>query len=50
MDAILKLHDKIENMKLGIDRDEEITELDAARLKMLPLHVTAGVSDAESEL
>ena len=42
MDSIFKLHDKIMNMKLGADRDEEITELEEARLKLLPLHVTAG--------
>jgi NADH-quinone oxidoreductase subunit B len=51
MDAIIKLHDKIENMKLGIDRDEEITELEQARLKMLPLHVSASAAaDTGSEL
>jgi NADH-quinone oxidoreductase subunit B len=50
MDAILKLHDKIMNMKLGADRDDEITELEDARLKLLPLHVTATVNEAGSEL
>jgi NADH-quinone oxidoreductase subunit B len=50
MDAILKLHDKIMNMKLGADRDDEITELEDARLKLLPLHVTAAVNEAGSEL
>jgi len=50
MDAILKLHDKIMNMKLGPDRDSEITELEQARLDMLPLHVTAGINDVGSEL
>src|ERR1700683_1159684 len=35
--AILKLHDKIQNMKLGVDRDKEITELEQARLRRLPL-------------
>jgi NADH-quinone oxidoreductase subunit B len=37
MDSILKLHDKIQNMKLGVDRDREITELEEARLRRLPL-------------
>jgi NADH-quinone oxidoreductase subunit B len=50
MDAIFKLHDKILNMKLGPDRDEEITELEEARLNMLPLHVSAGINDLGSEL
>jgi hypothetical protein len=42
LDSILKLHDKIQNMKLGADRDKEITELEQARLRRLPLAVTAG--------
>jgi NADH-quinone oxidoreductase subunit B len=50
MDSIFKLHDKIMNMKLGADRDEEITELEEARLKLQPLHVTAMVNEAGSEL
>ena len=50
MDAILKLHDKIMNMKLGSDRDQQITELEQARLDMLPLRVTAGINDSGSEL
>jgi NADH-quinone oxidoreductase subunit B len=50
MDSILKLHDKIMNMKLGPDRDEEITELEEARLNMLPLRVNAGINDIGSEL
>ena len=45
IDAIFKLHDKILNMKLGPDRDQEITELEEARLNMLPLHVSAGIND-----
>ncbi len=32
LDAILKLHDKIENMKLGANHDRQITELEQARL------------------
>ena len=37
LDAILKLHDKIQNMKLGVNREKEITELENARLRQLPL-------------
>jgi NADH-quinone oxidoreductase subunit B len=37
LDAILKLHDKIQNTKLGPDREKEITELERARLRRLPL-------------
>jgi len=33
MDAIIKLHDKIQNMKLGLDREREVTELEEARLE-----------------
>ena len=40
LDAILKLHDKIMNMKLGKDRERQITELDNARLSLRPLHLT----------
>jgi NADH-quinone oxidoreductase subunit B len=47
MDAILKLHDKIMNMKLGKDRERQITELEEARLSMRPLHL---VSPEGSEL
>ena len=50
LDAIFKLHDKILNTKLGPDRDEEITELEEARLNMLPLRVSAGINDLGSEL
>jgi NADH-quinone oxidoreductase subunit B len=50
MDAIFKLHDKILNSTLGPDRDAEITELEEARLSMLPLHVSAGVDPRGSEL
>jgi NADH-quinone oxidoreductase subunit B len=38
MDAIMKLHDKIENSKLGKNREHEIEELEQARLSRLPLH------------
>jgi NADH-quinone oxidoreductase subunit B len=37
LDSILKLHDKIMNMKLGKNRDREITELEEARLGLTPL-------------
>jgi NADH-quinone oxidoreductase subunit B len=37
LDAILKLHDKIQNTKLGPDREKEIRELERARLRRLPL-------------
>src|SRR6202451_2221276 len=40
LDAILKLHDKIQNMKLGPHRDKEITTLEEARLRRLPLIAT----------
>jgi NADH-quinone oxidoreductase subunit B len=40
LDSILKLHDKIQNMKLGANREAEIEELEQARLRRLPL--TAG--------
>ena len=32
MDAIVKLHDKIQNMKLGANRERQITDLEQARL------------------
>ena len=37
IDAIVKLHDKIQNMKLGVNRERQITELEEARLRRLPL-------------
>jgi NADH-quinone oxidoreductase subunit B len=33
IDAIVKLHDRIQNMKLGINREHEVTELEEARLR-----------------
>jgi hypothetical protein len=39
LDSIVKLHDKIQNMKLGVNREREITELEEARLRRLPLAV-----------
>ena len=38
-DAIFKLHDKIMNLKLGRDRDREITELENARLGLRPVRL-----------
>ena len=43
LDSIVKLHDKIQNMKLGADRDKQITELGQARLRRLPLAVKGPV-------
>jgi NADH-quinone oxidoreductase subunit B len=37
LDAIVKLHDKIQNMKLGVNRQHQVTELEEARLRRLPL-------------
>ena len=37
LDAILKLHDKIQNTKLGPQRKKEIEEIERARLRQLPL-------------
>jgi hypothetical protein len=42
IDSIVKLHDKIQNMKLGVNREHQVTELEEARLRRLPL--TAGSS------
>jgi NADH-quinone oxidoreductase subunit B len=42
LDSIVKLHDKIQNMKLGVDREAEITELEQARLRRLPLATGGG--------
>ena len=48
LDAIVKLHDKIQNMKLGANRQRQIEELEAERLKRLPL--TAGVGHHHGQL
>jgi NADH-quinone oxidoreductase subunit B len=50
MDAVVKLHDKIMNMKLGKNREREITELEQARLALAPIHVTAPTGDSLSLL
>ena len=50
LDAILKLHDKIQEMPLGVNREEAIGEAEEAALKALPDHRDEGaaaVSDAE---
>ena len=39
LDSIIKLHDKIQNMKLGVNRENQVTELEEARLRRLPLAV-----------
>jgi len=45
LDSIVKLHDKIQNMKLGANREAEIEELEQARLRRLPLAVRVGGHD-----
>ena len=47
LDAIVKLHDKIQNMKLGSNRERQVTELEEARLRRLPL--LAGVPGAQEQ-
>jgi NADH-quinone oxidoreductase subunit B len=37
IDAIVKLHDKIQNMKFGVHRERQIEELEAQALRPLPL-------------
>jgi hypothetical protein len=41
LDAIVKLHDRIENMKLGKNRERQIEELEQARMARLPLYTQA---------
>ena len=41
LDAIVKLHDRIENMKLGKNRERQIEELEQARLSRVPLQTPA---------
>ncbi len=45
LDSILKLHDKIQNMKLGPNREAEIEQLEQTRLRRLPLAVSSGGHD-----
>jgi NADH-quinone oxidoreductase subunit B len=42
LDSILKLHDKIQNMKLGVNRENQVEELERARLRRLPLAAGLG--------
>jgi NADH-quinone oxidoreductase subunit B len=37
LDAIVKLHDKIQNTKLGPQRQKQIVELEEAKRRQLPL-------------
>jgi NADH-quinone oxidoreductase subunit B len=46
LDAIVKLHDKIQNSKLGAHRRAEIAELESERLRRLPL-LDGGVGSRE---
>src|ERR1700722_5273153 len=39
IDAIVKLHDRIQNMKLGVNRENQVTELEEVRLRRLALAV-----------
>jgi NADH-quinone oxidoreductase subunit B len=47
LDSILKLHDKIQNMKLGKNRQRQITELEEARLAM-PSLVTPDLTGGDT--
>jgi NADH-quinone oxidoreductase subunit B len=40
LDSILKLHDKIINTKLGKNRERQITDLEQAKLRIRPQHMT----------
>jgi NADH-quinone oxidoreductase subunit B len=44
LDAILKLHDKILNSKLGAHREREIEEIEEARLRRLPVVDASGAT------
>jgi NADH-quinone oxidoreductase subunit B len=46
--SILQLHDKIQNMKLGANRQKQITELEQARLRRLPLVPTLRGPDSSA--
>ena len=43
MDAILKLHDQIQDTKLGANREAEVLELEAAALSAVPLTSQRGL-------
>jgi NADH-quinone oxidoreductase subunit B len=42
LDSIVKLHDKIQNMKLGVHRERQVEQLEQARLRRLPLAAGLG--------
>ncbi len=48
LDSILKLHDKIQNMKLGVNRENQVEELEQARLRRLPLAAGLGAQPGQS--
>ena len=43
LDAILKLHDEIQHTKLGVHRERELDELEAAALKAIPTSSMKGL-------
>ena len=43
IDAILELHDKIQNTKLGVNREREIAALEKEALAATPLHLQKGL-------
>jgi NADH-quinone oxidoreductase subunit B len=49
LDSILKLHDKIQNMKLGVNRENQVEELEQARLRRLPLAAGLGAQPGQSQ-
>jgi NADH-quinone oxidoreductase subunit B len=50
MDSIMKLHDKIWNMKLGKERQREITQEEHERLALAPIRVTVPAGDSPALL
>jgi NADH-quinone oxidoreductase subunit B len=49
IDAIVKLHDKIQNMKLGVNRERQITDLEEAGLRRLPVVAAPGQEPQPSD-
>src|ERR1700727_1902120 len=49
LDSILKLHDKIQNMKLGVNRENQVEELEQAGLRRLPLAAGLGAQPGQSQ-
>jgi NADH-quinone oxidoreductase subunit B len=43
MDAILKIHQQIQDTKLGVNRKREVVELEAAALVATPTHEMKGL-------